>query len=105
MQNPIQEPGYPPHAYRVFCHTDKLKRFILAVLWRASVSTHSFYSYVSLGPYESILRARIFDPAPLAMDEFPTSVLHFDQARWEFTKKAFFFRRCESGNQTDQIIR
>jgi hypothetical protein len=102
LQNPIQEPGYPPHAHRVFCDTDKLKRFILAVLWRASVSTHSFYSYVSLGPYEDILRARIFDQAPLAIDEFPTSVLHFDQASLGIYEKGILFppmrERAEDGS-------
>lgn len=107
LQNPIQEPGYPSHAYRVFCETDKLKRFILSVLWRASVSTHSFYSYVSLGPYENILRERIFDPTPLAIDEFPTSVLHFDQASLGIYEKGLLFppmrERAKDGSNLQVI--
>ena len=107
LQDPIEKPGYPPHAYRVFCETDKLKRFILAVLWRASVSTHSFYSYVSLGPYEKILRARIFDSAHLTIDEFPTSVLHFDQASLGNYEKGILFppmpERAEDGSNLQMI--
>ena len=107
LQNEIEESGYPPHAYRVFCDTDKLKRFILAVLWRASVSTHSFYSYVSLGPYEDIMRGRIFDPTSLAIDEFPTSVLHFDQASLGKYEKGTLFppmrERAEDGSNLQVI--
>jgi hypothetical protein len=61
-----------PYAYKIDCNTDKIRRFILAVLWRASVSRNSLYSAVNLGPYESRLKARLFDPTPLTADEFPT---------------------------------
>jgi hypothetical protein len=32
-------------------------RFIASVLWRASISSHSFFNRVSLGPYEELIRA------------------------------------------------
>jgi hypothetical protein len=80
---------------------------ILSVLWRASVSTRSFYSYVSLGPYEDVLRARIFDPTPLAIDEFPTSVLHFDQASLGKYEQGILFppmpERTEDGSNLQVI--
>jgi hypothetical protein len=106
LQNPIQDPALSG-AYRVFCDTDKLKRFILSVLWRASVSTHSFYSYVSLGPYEDTLKARIFDPTPLAIDEFPTSILYFDQASLGKYEKGILFpplrERAQDGSNLQVI--
>ena len=39
-----------------------LMQFLLATLWRASISTHSFYRRVSLGPLEEIARRAILDP-------------------------------------------
>lgn len=40
----------------------QLLRFLVAVLWRASVSTHRFYKHVTLGPLESLARATIEQP-------------------------------------------
>lgn len=73
-------PKYDNRAYRVDCATDKLRRFILSVIWRASLSRNPFYSYVNLGPYEDKIKDRIFDPTPLGPDEFPTVIAHFSQA-------------------------
>jgi hypothetical protein len=66
------------YGYKIDCDTDKIRRFILAVVWRATVSRNPFYSEVDLGPYESILRARLFDPAPLRAHEFPTVAMRLD---------------------------
>ena len=35
---------------------DRLMLFFIALLWRASVSTHSFYSRIDAGPHEEMLR-------------------------------------------------
>lgn len=60
------------YVYKIDCDTDKLRRFILSVLWRASVSKNPFYSAVNLGPYETTTRTRLFNPRPLSKDEFQT---------------------------------
>ena len=39
-----------------------LMQFLLATLWRASVSTHSFYRRVNLGPFEEVARRAILEP-------------------------------------------
>ena len=39
-----------------------LLQFLLATMWRASVSTHSFYRRVNLGPFEEIARRAILEP-------------------------------------------
>lgn len=39
-----------------------LMQFLLATMWRASVSTHSFYRRVNLGPFEVVARRAILDP-------------------------------------------
>lgn len=39
-----------------------LLQFLLATLWRASVSTHSFYRRVNLGPFETDARRAILKP-------------------------------------------
>jgi hypothetical protein len=38
-----------------------LLQFLIATLWRASVSTHRYYNRVDLGPYELIARQSILD--------------------------------------------
>ena len=40
---------------------DRLLRFLVSVLWRASVSTHPFYQHVALGELESVA-ATVLDP-------------------------------------------
>lgn len=59
---------------------EKLLRFLIAVLWRASVSTHSFYEAVALGPLEDSAAATIDEP----QDNIP---LHFGAmlVRWVST--------------------
>ncbi|MEW8624162.1 MAG: hypothetical protein AB2551_00245 [Candidatus Thiodiazotropha sp.] len=37
-----------------------LKRFFVSVLWRASISTHEFYSRINLGPFEEDIRQIIW---------------------------------------------
>ena len=39
----------------------KFRLFQLSVLWRASVSRHEFFKYVSLGPHEEKLRLALFN--------------------------------------------
>ncbi len=43
---------------RIYRDADPLKvqRFILSVAWRASISNHSFFERVSLGPYEEAIK-------------------------------------------------
>lgn len=65
-------------AYRVDCDTDKIRRFLLSVLWRASVSRLEFYSRVTLGPYEARIKNRLFDSSPLRADEFQTTAMRLD---------------------------
>jgi hypothetical protein len=50
--------------------TALFKRFLISVLWRASVSTQPFYGRVSLGPYEEIIRELLWNEAPLKQDEY-----------------------------------
>lgn len=42
---------------------ERVLRFLLAVLWRASVSTHGFYSKVKLGPHEEAAAQLIRQPS------------------------------------------
>jgi hypothetical protein len=64
--------------YRIQCDTDKLRRFILSSLWRASVSKIPEYQKLYLGIHETPIIERVFDGTPLRPDEYPTSVLFLD---------------------------
>jgi hypothetical protein len=65
--------------YRIKCDTDKLRRFILSSLWRASVSRIPAYEKLYLGPYETPIIERVFDETPLRPAEYPTSVWFFEK--------------------------
>jgi hypothetical protein len=57
---------------------DLLKRFFIATLWRASVSTHLFYSRVALGPrYERLAKQSVLSE-PLT-DDFGVIL-----SRWQY---------------------
>lgn len=88
LDHPV--PGSGGRAYRISCDTDKVRRFILSILWRASVSKTKFYSHVNLGLYEKKIQSRIFDPTGLQANEFPIVVLHFDQAKFGAYSQVLF---------------
>jgi len=45
---------------------DKFAKFVLAILWRGSISARPDYSNISLGPYEDIARDVLFGAKPLS---------------------------------------
>mgnify|MGYP001571272806 FL=1 len=47
-----------------------LMQFLLATMWRASVSTHLFYRRVNLGPFEAIARRAILEPEEPVPESF-----------------------------------
>jgi hypothetical protein len=49
-----------------------LKLFAIAVLWRASVASHDFYSRVRLGPFEEQARSMLLASEPGEINEFAT---------------------------------
>ena len=59
----------------------RIKLFFLSLLWRASVSTHAFYSRVSAGRFERKLRDMLRAGDPGAPDDFAVSLARFDDPR------------------------
>jgi len=57
---------------------DQLKRFLLSVLWRASVSSQDFYKQVNLGPYQDKIQAILENTTTLAKDEYSFFLSRFD---------------------------
>jgi hypothetical protein len=49
----------------------RLKLFFMSLVWRMGVADRKFWSQVSLGPFEQILRERLFKETPGAFYEFP----------------------------------
>lgn len=47
-----------------------LKLFFVSILWRASLSTHEFYSRISAGPFEDLAKKLIWDCTPGEPEEF-----------------------------------
>lgn len=56
---------------------DRLKLFFVSVLWRASVSTHPFYSRVRLGPHEARIRAMLLTRSPGSADDYSVLLERF----------------------------
>ena len=42
---------------------ERVMRFVVAVAWRASVSTHAFYKDINLGPYEPVAASVVLEPS------------------------------------------
>lgn len=55
-----------------------LKLFLISVLWRANVSTQSFFEEISLGPFENILREMILASNAGNADDFTTIISKFN---------------------------
>lgn len=70
------------------CDTDKLRRFVLAVLWRASISKR--WDTVSLGLHEAKVLERIFDVTPLLVDEYSIIIHRLDSSALGDFKLAIF---------------
>ena len=56
---------------------NKLKLFLLSLIWRASVTSKPFFDEVSLGPYEDTAAAFILSSAPGSKDDFPVMICKF----------------------------
>src|SRR5258707_2681557 len=75
VDRPPPNPKGDPYIYKIDCDVDKIRRFIVSVLWRASVSKNPFDCAVKLGPYEAVIKERLFDSKPLLPEEFPTTAM------------------------------
>ena len=56
----------------------KLKLFFISMIWRASVSSHQFFSKVSLGHFEDIAKQHIANGDPGDNQDFSTVLAKFD---------------------------
>jgi hypothetical protein len=57
---------------------DAFCKGILAILWRASITSHPAYAGVFLGPYESVVRDILFGARPLAdMRELEIAIQYY----------------------------
>lgn len=79
IEYPLITDGNGNHAYLIKdIDYDKLKLFLLSVLWRASVSTHDFYARVNLGPDEEKIRRLLQQRDPGTPDEYSVFLQRFD---------------------------
>ena len=53
------------------------KLFFMSVLWRASISSHVFYSKINLGKFENIIKEYIWDRNPGTPEEFSFFLARF----------------------------
>lgn len=66
-----------PIGYNLRCaDVQKAQKFLLSVLWRASVTSHDFFSKVDLGAkYETRIRQLIQDDDPVTDDDFEIVII------------------------------
>jgi len=55
----------------------KFKIFLLSILWRASISSRKFFSDISLGPHEEIIRKMIFVGNASEVDNYPIFMMTY----------------------------
>lgn len=56
---------------------DKIKLFCISVLWRAGVSQREFFTNISLGPHEIVLREMILSQNPGDRDDYSVHFCRF----------------------------
>jgi hypothetical protein len=79
LGNPDLSKPLPDHSgHKLVCDTGKIRRFILSILWRASVSRNSFYSSIDLGSDEATVKERVFNSTPLGPDEYQMAAVRVD---------------------------
>jgi hypothetical protein len=76
----IARPDEGDPEYFVLPHYDYdlLKRFFMAVLWRAAVSMHEFYARIRLGPFEPTLLSMLKTGNPGRPDDFGVMLWTYD---------------------------
>ena len=52
----------------------KYKLFLLSILWRASISSKSFFKRINIGEHEEVIRKMIFENDPKTYDWYPIFV-------------------------------
>jgi hypothetical protein len=61
---PLDFPQNPDHLCIKNIEYRKMKLFQMSLLWRASISTHPFFGFINLGPYEEKIRLMICEENP-----------------------------------------
>lgn len=88
-----------PQGFEVWSYDyDRLKRFFMSVLWRASVSTHIFYSKVNLGPLAVKLADALKRKDPGDADSFATVLWMYDRHPASTVAMDPFFTRSDGIN-------
>lgn len=59
---PLSKDGETAGFESATADSSRLLQFLVSVLWRASISTHAFYSKVDLGPHEPLARLAVNTP-------------------------------------------
>ncbi|MCW3838157.1 hypothetical protein ACFQ1E_19365 [Sphingomonas canadensis] len=76
-------------------------RAVLAILWRASISTREQFRAISLGPYEDRAAAILFSGAPLSsLPEFEVVLSRYASSAHDARKFVFMPMRIRSGALT-----
>jgi hypothetical protein len=72
------------HENKALCYVvdsydyQKLKLFFISLLWRAAVSSHPFFSKVSIGEFEDIAKWHIVSRAPGNSSDFSITLARFE---------------------------
>ena len=56
---------------------EKLKLFFISLIWRASISSDSFYKRINLGPYQDVLKKMILNADPGTDNQFQVVLAKF----------------------------
>lgn len=74
------------------------KLFFISILWRASISSHVYYSKVDLGKFESIAKNHIWDRNPGKPDEFSFILARFTNEKYGTAMLNPHRTRCKTLN-------
>ena len=61
---------------------DKLKRFLVAIVWRASISNNDFYSKINLGKFESRAKEIVWGSNFDSLSEFAFTITRYRESKF-----------------------
>ena len=84
---------------------DAFSKGILAILWRASLTSQRAYADFPLGPYEHIVRDILFGLRPLAdMRELEIAIQYYRSGHFGKNVKCSTRSRCETSSAVSMVL-
>ena len=77
---------------------EKFKLFLVALVWRASRSSHPLFQFIEIGPYEEKFQNILSGKSNLWLERIDCVTVHFKPPKYDRILLAPFHNKCEDVN-------